>query len=207
MLRDYFESLGQAFHWRIVFFVRSQDELAESEYNQLVKLGRYRDSFRRYAAEHFHGDFHARAEAWGNVFGRDAIACRVFDAAGPDVMPGFLAAAGLPDDLLAGTDLPPPVNRSLGYRALAVVRLLHLMEHSARKPMVQQLMAGEGRDWPALFLTAAEARDFRAQFSASNRALGATYLGGACSDLGGRRHSDEERDKIRRLIAEDGLTG
>jgi hypothetical protein len=66
---------------KIIYFVRSQDELAESQYNQMVKVGREFRSFDDFITDKLEGfDFAAVADLWATHFGESNIICRVYDA-------------------------------------------------------------------------------------------------------------------------------
>lgn len=185
---------------RVIFFVRSQDELAESEYNQMVKLKRVTCSLAEYAETRLEGvDYAAECAAWAAVFGAGNLLCRIFDAAAGDAVARFLSCLPVRPGLPApapGSD-PAYANRSLGARALMVARLLNGVRIEDREALYARLFAAfEGHDLPALLFSAAEARAFRARFADSNARFSERYLGRSLPDLGGRRHSDADRDRL-----------
>ena len=51
-------------------------------------------------------------------------------------------------------------------------------------------------DLPPLFFNSADARAFRERFRSSNEVFIREYLAGQGDDLGGRKYSDAERDRI-----------
>lgn len=192
---------------RIIFFVRSQDELLESEYNQMVKLTGETRSLMGYADEAFEGaDFWAECESWARYFGAENMICRVYDGGRKDVIDRFLSC--LP---LNGAPLPPfegareraYANVSLGASALEVARLLNRVDIEARREFYQPLFAAiADGDVPAVLMSAAQAQQFRARFEESNRKFCAKYLGSDVGDIGGRRYDDAERDRLWRAASE-----
>ena len=200
-VRAYLDGLGKRFDYRIVFFLRSQDELVESEFNQLVRFSSKAGTLADYAKTLFNGDFHATAIAWADVFGADSLTCPVYDARHPRVLAQVMGALGAEDAL---TDLPelPASNRSVSFQALTAIRLLHHIDLDDRAELHRQILASPvATHLPALYFDADEAAAFRARYAASNRAL-ERFLGHETEDLGGRRYSDAERNEIRRAIRE-----
>jgi hypothetical protein len=91
-VKSYFEDVSSVQGVRIVLFVRSQDELAESRYNQMVKLKGLTASFNNYLeTEMTETEFDAIAFAWADRFGADNVICRIFDARAPNLMSVFLS--------------------------------------------------------------------------------------------------------------------
>ncbi|WGW06054.1 hypothetical protein [Tropicibacter oceani] len=201
-LRDWIAALPVKVAVRVILFARSQDELAESEYNQLVKLKRETRSAADYAAALEGADFFAEAEAWAARFGRENILCRVYDGAAQDAvarlgdcLPGGDALAGV-SGAPALTEAAAYANRSLGARALLTARMLNTVELEDRLALYRQLFrAFEGNDIPAVLFSSAEARAIRARFAASNARFARAYLGRNSDDLGGRRYDDAARDR------------
>ncbi|WP_425097903.1 hypothetical protein [Tropicibacter sp. S64] len=198
-LRAWIEALPTRIAVKVILFARSQDDLAESEYNQMVKLTFETRSPAEYAAALEGADFFAEAEAWAAHFGRDAVIARLYDGAGQD------AVAQLGGCLPGAPDLPRApnaasrqgANRSLGARALTVARLLNGAEVTDRHLRHTIFNAFDGKDLPAVLFSADEARAIRARFADSNRRFAETYLGRTIDgDLGGRRYTDAERDRL-----------
>ncbi len=207
MLRDWFADLPIATQIKVIFFVRSQDELAESEYNQMVKLKRETRSLAAYAAALEGADYDAECAGWAARFGAGNIHCRVYDGAAGDVIARFLSCLpvdGLPDPESAASDTSTDTayaNRSLGARALLTARMLNTIEIEDRDALYRRLFAQfEADDLPAVLLSAEEARAIRARFAASNARFSATYLGRYAEDLGGRRYEDATRDRLYRAV-------
>ena len=88
-------------------------------------------------------------------------------------------------------------NRSLGTKAIHLLRILNGIELSKRADIYAEIVdALTGDDIAALFFSSAQAREFRALFEGSNRAFSREFLTEEVADLGGRRYSDVERDVI-----------
>ncbi len=192
---------------KIIFFARSQDELAESEYNQMVKLKREARPFAVYADALEGADYAAECDAWAAVFGADAITARVYDAARDTIVSDFLGCLPLPADTIndlgtARTNAPMAVaNRSLGARALQVLLMLNAITFEDRKAVQGTLLAALGpEDIPAVLMDAHTAAGYRARFSASNARFLRRYLGREGSDLGGRRFEDATRDRLHAQV-------
>lgn len=210
-LAAWFAAEAQVTDIRIIFFVRSQDELLESEYNQMVKLKRESRPLMAYAEQAFEGvDYFAECERWAAVFGRRNLLCRIYDGGRRDVVARFLSCLPL------GADFDPEEpgaprdaeNRALGARALSALRLLNMVEIADRPPLYRRLASAfEAADLPAVLLGAEEARTFRARFADSNARFSERYLGQRLEDLGGRRYGDAERDRLHARLRELALAG
>lgn len=218
LLRDWFANLQVQTRIRVIFFVRSQDELAESEYNQMVKLKQETRSFSDYASELEGANYDAECANWAAHFGAKSILCRVYDGGTGDVISRFLSC--LPTERLDRLDTTARpskayANRSLGARALLTARLLNGIEIADRDALYRKIFAElEESDLPAVLMSAAQARDFRARFASSNASFRATYLtrqddnpahdlaNESDGDLGGRRYDDVTRDRLYRAVNE-----
>ncbi|MFW2542764.1 hypothetical protein ACN2XU_08990 [Primorskyibacter sp. 2E107] len=201
-VRDWIGTLPDIAAVKVIFFVRSQDELAESEYNQMVKLKGEARSLADYAAALEGADYMHESRGWAEAFGAENLICRVFDASG-GVLTGFLEClpvdpAALPEPTRGNpTDAAAYANKSLGAKALGTALLLNRIEIAERLSLYRDLFARfEGQDIPAVLMSSAEARALRARFAASNAAFSETYLGTRCEDLGGRRYDDATRDAL-----------
>jgi hypothetical protein len=198
-LADFLRDLPVQFDIKIIFFARSQDELAESEYNQIVKLKRLTVSLDEYANSHIEGcDFYQTAQDWAAHFGRENIICRVFDGQ-KNVVPLFLGCipAIVPARLSDFTPKADAANASIGIQALWMARILNGIEINKRGALYDMIFEHmSGADLPALFFNSAQARAYRGRFAKSNLAFSTHYLGHPSEDLGGRRYSDEKRDRI-----------
>ncbi|WP_299303239.1 hypothetical protein [uncultured Litoreibacter sp.] len=188
---------------KVIFFARSQDEVAESEYNQMVKLKGETRPFAVYAEALEGADYAAECDAWAAVFGDDAIIARVYDAARDTIEADFLNCLPLSADTInalsmARKNAPMTVaNRSLGARALQVLLMLNAITFEDRKALQSNLLAALGpEDIPAVLMDAPTAAQYRATFAASNAQFLRRYLGREGSDLGGRRFDDATRDRL-----------
>lgn len=166
--------------YRVLVYLRRQDEWAVSNHTQLARIGKDRPVF--------HGeprDFAPLLDRWAAAFGRDAVAPRIFsrsDLAEGDVLADFCAACGLPR-------LPPardtPLNPALRAEAQAFLRQLGALARARRPgfdplglpgywPMVQRLndaFAGHGP-----LPTRAEAEAYYAQCRAANERVRAAWF-------------------------------
>lgn len=206
-LRRFLEEVRPDARIKILFFARSQDELAESQFNQMVKLKRETRSFNAFAHAALQGeDYLALTEQWEAVFGRDNIVCRIYDARQPRIIDTFLAL--LPElhaDLDARpADSSPEDDRSnvgVGIQALTLMRWLNRLELDDRATLYRDIARQfASSDWPAVLFASKWGRRFRARYAASNRRFTKRYFGRARADLGGRRYTDKERDRLRREI-------
>lgn len=205
-LAEFFSACLPGASIRIHYLVRSQDELAESQFNQLVKInwpGISRLSFETFAQDNAAlFDFAAHASRWEKAFGAGTIRTAVYDAGGQASLTRLLELLEIspwdpngPQPDMPELDLS---NRALRLRAFAALRQLNGIELPDQTRLYRQIARKLDRNSPpALLFDSGWARTYRAGFAASNRAFSTRYLGGAREDLGGRRYSDAERDRFR----------
>lgn len=196
-VHDFFASAG-AFRFRILFFVRSQDELLESEFNQLTKVRVFHRSLRDFGRELFMGDFHSFARRWEAVFGRENMACAVYDAGGDSLLKDFLGL--LPLDESAMPPLPKEGNPSMGFASLVLKQMINRIspeDPSGFVPLPKELAAAfSGRDLPPILFDGRTARSIRRKYRLQNLLFSRRYLGRTSTDLGGRKYTDAERDEL-----------
>jgi hypothetical protein len=206
-LVKFFQALPIQLVIKIIFFARSQDELAESEYNQVVKLAGINVSLDTYADTMIEGcDFFEVAEEWSAHFGYENMICRVYDGRNRNVINQFLAC--IPEIDVAGLTSfeveasQSRANAAIGIRALWVARILNSVAIDARFKSYQPVFSLlADKDLPALHWNSQEARSYRERFAASNLAFSERFLGVSNDDLGGRRYSVSERDRVIAEIA------
>ena len=202
----FFDRHPVSFDIKIILFARSQDELVESQYNQMVKLKRERRPFLEYVETEIETyDFMHWARQWSRHFGDENIICRLFDNSSGDSITQFLSCFSDVDPTLDSAFSDPaserPRNPSVGFKALSVARLLNTVEMNDRELVYQAIFERfANHDLPALFFNSDTAREFRSRFAESNLAFTERYFDRAQSDLGGRRYTDDERDQIREEI-------
>lgn len=186
---------------KVILFARSQDELLESEYNQMVKLKNVSSSVMTYFETEFEGaDFLREADRWANVFGEENLICEVFDGSKNNVVQQFLSCLGLPENAFNGVVASKTANddnRSLGLKALTALRLLNEINLNNREHIYAQITRSfQNIDLPPLLLTTEQARWVRSRFSESNEQFSRKYLKKSGGSLSGRRYSDKDRDQI-----------
>lgn len=192
-------SLGSATTIKVIFFARSQDELAESQYNQMVKLALCDKTFEDYIETELDElDFAALLAPWAARFGKENIIARVYDGTESAVVDHFLACLPISFSTNSGRQQEASSsNSSVGYLALQLFRILNRFEFPSQRALYRQLNETiKPMDLPPLFFNSADARAFRERFRSSNEVFIREYLAGQGDDLGGRKYSDAERDRI-----------
>lgn len=200
---EFFREFEKTHQVSIILFARTQDELAESEYNQLVKLKRLTCSFSEYVEREFTDcDFMALASRWGRVFGDENVIGRIYDGSKNNLIEQFLSC--IPEirpELLSPYDPPTHgsrINQSIGIKALVTAKALNGVEIDGRMQLYNEIFGQLSKDdLPALLFSSEKAATYRAKFAQSNLAFTKNYVGEPVQDLGGRRYTDEERDSIR----------
>lgn len=136
------------------------------------------------------------------MFGENNTICKVYDSC-KNIIVDFMAC--LPSDPL---QLPPPSpenitprNRSLGFAALTLKRMLNILQprcrdktHVELPPEFVELL--REIDFPAVLMSSVEVNRFLKRFEHINRLFSERYFGKSTSDLGGRQYSDAERDDL-----------
>ena len=203
LIRDFFENSGSQYTYKVILFVRSQDELAESEYNQLIKVRQTTIGFNGYIEKLFEGDFYSIAEKWSKVIGKDNLICRVYDARSTELSQNFLNCLPINNVNSSSIVAPTPSseNKSLGAVALSTKLMINSLidldsENSHFE--VSRTLSDELQkiDFPAVLLNSQQAKQMRQKYRESNRKFSKKYLGVAMDDLGGRRYTDQERDNL-----------
>ncbi len=173
----------------VLIYLRRQDGHFASNYSQTLRKGIVRrPNMMRWSEDSGTAyDYEKLLAPWAEAFGEAAIKPRIFERDTDknwDVIPDFVEAAGT-GPLPAPPDLPSLRNPSMnlaGQRVLREVgRILKSNEETsafARTALWQRLTASvtaalPGQGWRP---TQAEAREFMAQFAASNEAVRARWL-------------------------------
>jgi len=209
---EYFKGFGDTYKVKIILFARTQDELAESEYNQLVKLKRVTCSFSEYIEQEFTDcDFMALASRWARLFGGENIICRIYDGRENNIVEQFLSCIPeIRSERLSPYEPPAhgnKANQSIGIKALVAAKILNEVELDDRLQFYNGVFDQLSRhDLPALLFSSKEASAYRARFAQSNLAFTDKYIGEPLQELRGRRYNDEERDNIRTDIERLALT-
>lgn len=122
---DEIKSRFSAYRVRIVLYLRRQDELLLSEFNQNVKMGLYGGTLNAFSAKlekHGRFDYHALCDRWAKAFGRDNVIVRIFRPE-VDILDDFPKLLGI-----SCLDCEQPhnlhVNKSLDPRLIGTMRSL-----------------------------------------------------------------------------------
>ncbi len=177
-LRDLLAPHGERF--RVILYLRRQDSLAASAYNQNLRVGGLQPPSLRGTAPAFY-DYAALLDRWARIFGEDAIRPRIFEReamAGGDVVEDFLATAGM--DLPVAPDDPGrEANQSISLAGQALMRAVGevVARESGAGPIDGPLWrrfaqtvtdAVPGKGWRP---PREEAAAFLARFAAGNEAV------------------------------------
>ena len=206
-IKEFFVGLNKDYKIKIILFVRTQDELAESEYNQIIKVRQEKRSFSSYIQSEFDGNFMNLASKWEDAFGKDNLICCVYKASKSSVIEDFFDC--FPIDIEAFNPKDKIVrtfqNESLGIFALSIKRMVNILttdkirnKHIELSKSVLDLV--ELNDYPALMMDSKQAKNFRKRYKKSNIQFSKRYLGKKMADLGGHRYKDNERDDIIKVV-------
>jgi hypothetical protein len=159
---------------RIIAFLRRQDRIIESGYNQEVKAMGATGTIGA-AAYQKKLDWLRLFDQWAAVFGQANVALMNFDLAGRagGVLAEFCRAAGLPPDLAAGAD-DRARNESLPANLLEFKRMANMVAGTGQDGSVEAFVASAmeaGIGGPAFRLSPEAARAHLAHYAQSNRAL------------------------------------
>lgn len=179
---------------RVILVVRSQDELLESEYNQMVKVKSLTQSLAQYADSYFDGDFMKLAESWEATFGEQTLSASVYDSASNDAIKDFLSTLPLRRSALERLcELNQySVNKSLDIQGLSEQ---YLVNQSSELDLSKQVREVVPPELPAVLMDSEEAREFRARFHESNRLFSSKFLDVQLTNLGGTRFNDADRNR------------
>ena len=161
----FFTSIKSVQRVIVIFFVRSQDELAELQYNQMVKMTGETASFWRYINEILdETDYYEMANRWADIFGDDNLICRIYDAGANDTLEVLMECMGvsLPVTMVKNAG---GTNKSIGYFQLQFMLTLNRLKLKVHPwTATQDLVRRSKRDFPALLFDVEEAREFRERF-------------------------------------------
>jgi hypothetical protein len=199
----FFESLGHKFNYKIILFVRSQDELAESEYNQIMKVRQEKSCFDEYTKNNFVGNFYYLANNWSSIFGLQNIICKIFNAGENNVIKDFLGCLPINSEVedFCNLQIQELDNQSIGFAQLQIKKLLNRLQAERFKDEHIELPVSINNlfkdiDIPPVLMDAFSAKKFRKKFYRSNMQFSKKFLGVKLKDLGGRRYSDDQRNNL-----------
>ena len=203
---NYFKNLSGEYVVKIIMFIRSHDELMESEYNQLVKVKRETRPFAQYIVDELDA-FRIEGIVGELVryFGVENVIGKIYDGGKYNVLEQFFSCIPEIDQNLlqpfSQSESAASANPSLGIKALTVAKNLNGIELENRQELYATIFSQLAKDdLPALLFSSEQAREFREKFSSDNRAITGLFLGSPQDDLGGRRYCDLERTRIRELF-------
>jgi len=200
-VKSFFTAVFDQVRFRVIFFARSQDELAESQYNQNVKWLGQALPFEAYVNTGYDElYFDELLQSWENVFGRKSLVVRVYDGAKDSIIPDFLSTLPLRAPVLPDDTEGHVSNDSVGFATLEIFKNLNtvnIADVGQRREIYRRIHETlKARDSPAIYFTSEQAREYRLRFRDSNRLFSTRYLPAVLDDLGGRRYSDAERDAL-----------
>ncbi|KPV96552.1 hypothetical protein AN214_01373 [Pseudoalteromonas sp. P1-9] len=191
---------------KIILFVRSQDELSESVYNQLVKLKNEQRSFKEFF-EYTHNlgwyDFLSLANKWEEAFGEGSIVACKYDAKENDSILKLLIAAGVDEEAFTSLDFQlTPENVSIGYETLFLLKSLNKLDIPGRPNLYRKIMEQQASDkeLPALVFDSDTASYIRLLYDGVNKKFSKKYLSKETTDFGGRKYTLQERQLICKQI-------
>ena len=201
-VKIFFDNFGEGLQCKIILFVRSQDELAESEYNQIIKVRKEKRTFYSYVKSEFDGDFMELAYRWEKAFGKNNIICKVYNAKDHTALSDFFTCLSENLNQFRGVKklIEETSNRSLGYAQMMIKRMLNILqpgetnnEHVELPHNIHEIF--KAIDIPPLLMGSKEAKKFRDLYKKSNKKFNKRYIGTRSSELGGKRYSDDERNQ------------
>ncbi len=178
-------NLSRHFEVRVVAYIRKQDELLESQYNQHLRQYdiRFAGSIYQFALKHnfFHQfNFRNKVERWAKIFGEDSIIVRPYgtELVDRDVCRDFLSlvAPSLLETYQASAT--PRDNVSLPAVALPYLARLNALnlsfeQHQRALDRLSAMFAGAPK---ASLLSFEESAEFFEKFEVTNTALAKKYL-------------------------------
>jgi hypothetical protein len=170
---------------KVVVYLRRQDQLYSSFYNQDVKGARqWSHSAYQFYQTHqiFQRDYHQRLQDWADVFGRNNVLARPYEREqwhDQDIVRDFCATCGI-ESLEAG---PMERNESLGINQLYIKRCLNRVglakEHNDELLAILTALCPEETVANALYVNKAAYQQHRRRWLQTNRRLAADFCGGA----------------------------
>lgn len=170
-------------HTRIVVYLRRQEDMVASWYNQAVKALGYAGTLEQHMAENAEfWDYPTRLAAWETAFGQPNIHIRTY-IANTDICRDFLAFLNLPEADFQFS--PQRVNPSLNRDLLEFQRLLNQLplptveKRQFHKALMQLSESVVGTSLFSMqpLLDAATRASVSARYAAGNRQVAQRYLG------------------------------
>lgn len=170
------------FERRVIAYVRRQDNMIVSTYNQRIKShkNRFNRDFSRLLenprAMVSDIDYRGHLDRWSSVFGRDHVVVRCYEAA-QDVVADFQTMVGIPIPL-SSPDQPVRLNPSLGPVAIRLIRWAKSKtDNKSRLKMLRKVL----KLFPARgsmegIMSVAERRRILELFRSDNEYVFATYM-------------------------------
>ncbi|GGK58232.1 hypothetical protein [Amphritea balenae] len=164
----------------IIIYIRRQDKLVISHYQQGSKKKNYPASF--YYSSSYKAlpsdwdqyddylNYNQKISYWENAFGKDNIAIRLFDKGelvGGDAVIDFFSFLGINEDVDTSQ-----VNTSHGFEKTKVG---HLINHSLPKGDLEKLLRRNSNNDGKLLPSSSDAQNFYSRFKESNKLLNLRY--------------------------------
>lgn len=176
------EFLGHYFdRFQLIYYARRQDQMLASMHSTAVQGGwtTNRDALSVYETKgHYYFDHLAVCDLWAGQFGRETLACRIYERdrlINGDIIDDFSKLIGL--GLSSGRDKVAS-NESLSFETMAVLLLLNGSRHKDNKELRRKLIA-TGRKRAAKrvpMIARAGAKAFLARFAEVNKAFFAKFI-------------------------------
>ena len=169
--KDFFANILPNARFKIIFYARSQDELAESQYNTNIRWLRVTAAFSDYLASGGVNEleYDALLAPWEAAFGRENILAHVYDVRGRSVIDDFLSCLQLtgpaPQGLCTRGEAAT-ANESIGFRFLEVFRFLNSYDLADRPKLYASIHELLGRhDTPCVIFLGSGSDTFPAAIS------------------------------------------
>lgn len=175
----------------VVLYLRRQDDLLLSEYNQNVKSGTYFKPLAHFAdmlERQSRLDYFGMCNRWSNAFGKDALKVCIYRTS-EDALKSFARLTGLPLSAL-NAPVQRQVNVSMDPRLTGALKILNqLRAGKVDEALLDSMFVivkkfGEklGKEKRYSLMKASERAKFMQKYSQSNEKLSSQYLSGDTFD-------------------------
>ena len=202
---NYFSVLDNV-NIKVILFVREQIELAESVYNQFVKLNKEKRCFNDFMAklhEYQWLNFYQVCNRWKALIGRKNIIVQKYDPIEKDSIKAFISALNIDSSQLTSLSTDTyDFNQSIGYKALQSLRSIDKSNQSYFTENAPSIISKyANNDLPALMLDMNEYIELQQFYSDSNVKLFEEYLDNETNKYFDKvKYKASERQFIREQI-------